>query len=512
MPLPAWLLKEIRDEIRGGVRNDAARLDDAEKNLHCYNGNWKMLPVKAAAGDWDKIRPRYSMLMQRIVNVLTGTLYRDGPKRMLPEHVEASKWLEWVYRCNAVDAIWQQADRYATVSDCAAIQVVKTADPMRPLRLYLWDASQFSVWLDPEDQTQPVAVAVVDKFNERKRLRLWTDATITTYMTEQRKPGQTSGATALNFVDEKPHSYGQLPFTFAHFNMPLCDFWSHGPGSHLRGVNEGVNANLTQTGGSITYNLVPIVVGKNIRAGWKPGNPVKPGDFWMLPPDPDAEGQNADPSAEYLQADSSFVAASWEDLAQYLDHTMEMTGVPASAVRMVQDSVRSGVSIIMEQIPLVTWARSRQRPFSYYEDALAKLVLSIGAQHLGSQDVDEYRVTASQLTAAADEPGMVLRWPKMYPDVPGVEQDTSDGWLLDNGMASRTTLLMRREGWTREEAREYLEDVAEDVKFEHELFGEAEQVKAQQEADKAKLLAQATAEPDGDEDPKPQTKTEPNDE
>ena len=54
-------------------------------------------------------------------------------------------------RRNAADALWQEADRMAAVSEVAAFQVGATADPGRPVRIQLWDASQFCVWEDPDD-------------------------------------------------------------------------------------------------------------------------------------------------------------------------------------------------------------------------------------------------------------------------------------------------------------------------------------------------------------------------
>ena len=126
----------------------------------------------------------------------------------------------------------------------------------------------------------------------------------------------------------------------------------------------------------------------------------------------------------------------------------------------------SGVAIVSEQIPIILWALSRQRPFSHYEDRLAKLVLKVGAAHLADNGV-----SAGELEAAAADPGLVLNWPEMYPDLPGPERDQADQWLLENNLASRTQILMRRERLTHDEAEARLEQIAEDQARENEIFG-----------------------------------------
>jgi hypothetical protein len=126
------------------------------------------------------------------------------------------------------------------------------------------------------------------------------------------------------------------------------------------------------------------------------------------------------------------------------------------------------VAFVAEQIPLILWAMGRQRPFSRYEDALAKLTLTVGSKHLANN-----YVSSSVLEAAAADPGLVLRWPDMYPDLPGPDRDNADQWLLDNGMTSRTQILMRREHLSREEAEARIVETAEDLKTENEVLSAA---------------------------------------
>lgn len=482
--MPPELLGKIDDEIvRHGLKNERQRLDDALFNLEFYKGDFSRFPVRApgTASAYDAGRyPRYSLVMQRVVNVLSSSLYRAGPVRTLqapagvgPRPYEAaSAWLEGVYRRNRVNSLWQEADRLATVSEVAAFQVLPSADPKKPLRIQLWDASQLCVWCDPEDPTAAAAVATLDVQDEQRRLRLYTPEVIRTYKTARLGPGQTSAGTAYRLVSEGPNPYGLLPFSFVHFNEPLQEFWSGGPGCYLRSVNDGLNFGLTEGFDCVRYNLRPIVLLKNVMPGWRPPSPVQPGDVWSMSAATNAADEAATPAdASYLQADAAFVAAGWDDISSYLDHVLEMCGVPPATVRMVQQGGRSGISIVTEQIPLVLWAEGRQRPFARYEDDLATLVLTLGARHLGAQPGATFRAAAADLEAAAADPNLRLRWTDMWPSVPGPEREQSDQWRLDNRMDSRTTLLMRRENLTRDEAETRLEEIAQDLTREQGLFG-----------------------------------------
>ena len=58
MPLTAALEKKIREEVTGGLSTDRERRDDALKNLHFYNGNFKAYKPKTTNSSGDDIRPR----------------------------------------------------------------------------------------------------------------------------------------------------------------------------------------------------------------------------------------------------------------------------------------------------------------------------------------------------------------------------------------------------------------------------------------------------------------------
>jgi hypothetical protein len=468
--------RAVEQEItRGFLQNEKTRLDDAAKNVDFFNGDFDRYPVRAPGSAYDTQRlARHTRFMNRVVHVLTANLYKDGPARNLPEHAEASQWLEAVYRDNAVDALLQDADRYAAVGDVCALQVQGTEDPDRPIDIQLWDAHEFCVWLDPDNPRRPLAVATIDRWDNKTRLRLWTALECVTYTTEKLLPGQTAAGRAFQEVGRELNTYDVLPFAFVHWEFPSRYFWTPGPGSNLRDANDYINFFLTEHGDSIRYMLRPVLLGHGVAPGWRPPSPIHPGDFWDIPADADAGDNGPEPRVEHLQPDVSFVEAGWYDLQAYIDHSLEMAGVPPGTIRMKLDA-QSGVALVAEQIPLILWAQGRRRPFGYYEADLAKVVLQVGAQHLGNNGL----ASAAALAKAALDPGLVLRWPEMFPELPGPERDTSDGWQLENRLASRTRLLMKRHNFTREEAEAYLEEIAEDLKRERELFAEIDQAAVQ---------------------------------
>lgn len=485
MAAAALLNKVDREITEFGLRTQRDRLEQARANYQFYKGDFGGAPVRPKANtSYDASRyPRHSLIMQRIVKVLTMNLYAEGPTRKLVPKEEmseksyeaATEWLNECYRRNRINAMWKAADRLACISEVALFQVTAWPDPEWPVRISLWDASQFCVWLDPDQPTVPILVALLDAVDDRRRLRLYSDEVIRIYEDERIESAAGNVSHEYRYQGETPNPYGILPFSFAHFQLPINEFWCGSPGNNLRLVNDGINFKMTESFDCIRYNLRPVMTGKDIRPDWRPPAPVMPGDFWNLAGASDSTMEvQKDPKVEYLQADPSFIEADWQDTQSFIDHTLEMNGVPPSVIRMTEDSVRSGVAIIAEHLPVIGWAKSRQPEFAFYEEDLARLVLKIGAGHLGSQNDEEYKVTASDLEIASQHPGLELKWPNMYPRIPGEDQDRADQFELDTKLISKTMLLMQRECMTREEAEEMLEEVAEDLKREQELFSEIE--------------------------------------
>lgn len=465
--------KEIVD---GSLKNSRERRDDARRNLDFYRGNFKPYPTRDPGDNSDGNRyPRVSLFMQRAAVAGAALLYKKGPARKLPDHPEAGEWLNDVYRKGNVDALLQHADRLTFVCDAALIEVIPTENEKQPVRFRLWDAASFDVWPDDSDPTETGAVATIDVRDRRRRLTLWTAEEVRFYETKQWDENtKTAGATAYRFVGQIPNILGVLPFVPVRYDIPTTDWWVDGPGDFYQSTNDWINKRLTDVVDACRFNLNPVLWLSNVSEAFRPPSPLKPGS--VINPPPALRTAGADPpapDAKYLQADPGFVEAAWNDLNYGIDHALEMSGVDPKSVRITTDSAASGASLIAEEIAPIKAAEARQRKASAEEDRLARVTLAVGAAHLGRQEVGEYTVTAQHLAAAAEDPGLVLTWPELFPKVPGTESDQSDQWLLDNGLTSRTRLVMERFKMTEDEAEEYIAEIAEQLARERELLSAA---------------------------------------
>jgi hypothetical protein len=473
-------LKDIESEVTGGLENEKARLGCAQKNADFFRGRFKAYHVRPPAdSNWEPSRfGRHSRIMGWLVETLAGDLYAHGPARTVADNPAATAWLNGVYKASGIDAMLQSADEWSAVGDVAGIQVVATPDPLRPVRHVLWPAHQLVVWESPDDPLTPIAVATLDMFDNQRRLRLWTPETRSTFATKKLGAGQTAGGTAYELIERVPNPYGILPFSFVHYHYPTTEFWSGGPGESFQETNDYINYALTEVGDSLRFCSKPIAVAKNVRPGWRPRTPVRPGDIWDLPAEGvDMDGNGAEPSLDPFQFDLGFVEAHWSDIESYLDHSMQCADVPPSSFRMVQSSGRSGLSIVAERMPLIARAQRRQRPAGYYELDLARVTLHVGGRHLNANAEqlahEGLRVSAGLLAEAAANPDLTLRWPSMKPKLEGQEASAEDDARLKNRMKSRTQILIERDDMTREEAEAYIEQTAKDLAREQELLGAA---------------------------------------
>ena len=458
-------LAAIASEVERGCPNETTRTDSARECIDFYRGDFGAYASRPADGDYEA--PRYrrnSLIMQRVVNVLTEHLYAKGPAREFPDGPDLTAWLQDQYQRAGLDGLMQEADRLAFAANVAAIQVVDNDDPERPVRFQLWPADQFVVWVDPADPTRPAAVATIDLYDETRRVRLWTAESVLTFRSAKLMPGQTAGGTALRLQADDENYLGCLPFAFVHAVPPTTQFWSSGPGACLKEMNDYINFSLTDVGDSLRYCAKPILT--EYGCGSNPPR-FSPGVVWHMTAAALDEARNGiPPRAEYLQPDPSFVDAHWGDLASYIDHVLETIGVPPATIRMVQASAKSGLAIVAEQLPLILWATGRQRPFAVTERELARVTIKVGEAVL------------HRLGAAAPawlDPGqadvLALRWPSLVPDVPaiGAEADAADQRSLALGILSRIQLVMRRFNLTREAALAHLQAVADDLAEEAKL-------------------------------------------
>lgn len=467
----------IEKEILAGFPNEKGELEKRQRRNRAYEGDFA---AEMSAWPFKPETRRESRIMRRVVEVLSGLLYKDGPTRQLGGAKAASAWLERIYSEHAVDALLQEADALALVNEVAAIEVygaVGEESLESPLGFNVWGADSLLVWLDPDNCRRPGAVGVLDEFDESRRLRLWTRDELRTYQTGKAGLGRTAGGTAYRRSARRANPYGILPFAFVHANYPARHFWSNGPGEYLRKLNYHINYRLSKIADDVIHNR-PIGVLRGTAAGWNFPSDRVAGEFTAIPTGADAAGAGPETRAEYIVCDLGYLGEDLKALQADLEHSLQMIGVPGSAIRMEQSGVASGVALVVEQIPLVEWAERRQRPFARYERQLARVTLTVASAHAESNaaagygDVGELLgIDPAELRAALEDLRFNCRYPDLRAPMPGPQRDAADQFRLDSGLTCRVELLRERERLTEAEAKAKFRRIAKLKEWENTELG-----------------------------------------
>jgi len=463
--------KDIEKEIESGLPNQIGRMRDAYDCLRYSKGRFEEYPTRHKDMRYrsPSVR-RTSPLFKRIVEILTMHLYKNSPTRKLRDP-EASLWLEQVYKRNFMAARFKRADQLSLIGGFAGFKFSGSTDPHSPLDIELWGADQLAFWVDPERPTKCMAVATVDFWDNRRRLRLFTQDEIVTYDTDKGVIHPAFGGTAFRKLSRKRNPYrtrptpenpegeGIVPFSFSHWDFPAQDFETNSPGLNLKELNQSVNERLDNLGDSIYFNCKPIGLARNVDDAWTPPAEIRPGDFIILPASSiDAGGNGPEPTLSYLMPDLTYVAADWQDLNANLDHQLEMWNVPPALIRMVQSGARSGASLQAEQLPILGWVEGRRGDWACYEDNAALTAFKTAESHLRNVGLLE---EADQLQTVIDEWSFTLRWPRLYIQLPGPDRDRADDWRLSKGIVSLIGIMQERDDLNEEEAFDALQKVAQ---------------------------------------------------
>jgi hypothetical protein len=456
----------IQKEVEKGLPNETSRITQAQKNQDFYDGDMeRWLDWHEAESAYDHAgRPkRLYPLTTRVVDVLCEHLYGCPPRRRIAQ-ASADRWLQGAYAENHVDALLHEADRLATLNDVAMLQVSARGGPAAILdgdgndtgeftpdagiNIHVHGSEEFAVYADPADPRKPWCVVTITRFDERTRYQVWTAEEVATYYTRQ---AVASGGRVAEYdpAQSGRNPYGILPFVFFHYRVPTRDFWTAGPGSGIQQSNAAINSALSELALTILTEGRTILVGVNMQAGER--LVLRPGGITMLPASPAALANGLEPRLDQITPIVD-IAGQWLDAQNTLYTTLELHGIPRSAIRLEQQSAASGVAIIAEQWPLITRAKKRRMLAACVEAELARVCLQVAGNYYGRGD----------LRAAALDPKLTLGWPEVQISMPGPDKDTADDWELSHGIKSKIQVLMDRRGLTREEAIAELAQIQED--------------------------------------------------
>jgi len=472
--VPAVLVADdaakAREIIESGFPADQTRLVLAGVCRDCYDGNFIPYISEWIGNDRARdIAVRYSKIMRRTVDVLSTHLYRKGPFREIYGHPEATAFLNTIYKANNFDSVMQLADRITHINDAAAIEFVPNDGPDAisvPVKMRTWDSSEFVPFFTSDDAMEPWAIATLSNFGDNRMARYFSADEISKFTSPTPViQSSTNSATNKNagmsevFGYPQPNYLGVVPFEYVHFEMPRNSFWVSGPGQHLSHLNMHVNRRLSDLADQIIH-WRPKGVLKNTKADWNLPRDQKPGQYTRLESTGNVEMTKMEATAEFLGPDLGFTQYDWNDLTQYIDHMVEMEGVPASTIRMTQQGGTSGVAIMSEQLPLIERAEARQRTFEYFERKIAKKCLTIARLQLLSAEIQDeqtaqYVMAYDQILAAAladFDSNFRMIWPIMTKNRPGPERDAHDAFQLNFNLKSRTTMVAEDLNIPQEEA------------------------------------------------------------
>jgi hypothetical protein len=461
--------KDILKEVEAGLPNSARERDEARENLDFAELRFEKYPIKNRDGRFQSdMPPRLSPVMKRVVEILSGFLYKTQPVRRLPDP-DAGEILNAIYKRSRAWAKWKRADELTAIQGFTGYQFAGHTDPRAPVKLTQWQRNEVEVWTDPDDPTRPMAVATIDAYDNGQRLRLYTEERIYTYEKSKGTLGPAFGGAAWKKTAEKPNPYRALPdeedpdgaplipFTFQHWFYPTTEFTRGGPGHNLRILNEGVNTQLTMIGDSMPYISMPIGIASGVDAAWRPPAKVRPGDWLPLAAsDVDAAGSGPVPTLSYLVPELGYIDGNWSDLNNWLDHSLEMWGVPPSLIRMVQSGARSGLSIQSEQLPVVNWVEGRRGAWADYEDDAARMAMTVAWNRYAAAGMT---TEANLCREVLEDWSLTIRWGSLYTMLPGQERNMEDDWRLERGLVSKIGILMERSDMTEAEALETLQRV-----------------------------------------------------
>lgn len=503
---------KVHREIINGLKHEKPRLENAWQNRQWYEGNFE--PFLEAIGKDHDLRPETVRVLnwyRRIVRISTKYLYRPVPKRTIQGDDETTAYLAQIYGASGINGLLAKANAYAIVGGCCAVQVElsepaddeetqATLDMIRPAVTHrIWPADQFVVWTTADRPETPWAVGVIDYFDERRRLRVWTSERLVTYETAQFDRSKPWEGTAYNQVATQDNFLGFVPFAFLHWETPAGAFWSVPRGDELTTAQEHILFRLWKQSDDIAYTRA-LLVASNTPRDFRLPSVIRAGEPVHIPANPDAMGQTAEPNLGYVMADLSYLEGDRADLEWYMNLVAEDFDVPEAAHRLKAGGANSGAQVVAEQLPVLEAAEMRQVELEKFESDLALVTLLTAGKWLSS---DNEAAAGKKLIQAAAKMELAVVWGNPIKRRPGPEFDQHQQFKIINGTTSKTKAIAEAENLTREQAAEELDRVN------RERLAEAKAERAITAASQPEMAGPQITEADGNDSQPAESNPEP---
>ena len=341
------------------------RREAAEKNKDFYYGKQE---AEVALMN-DDVTPIILNITKPILHKRCSMLYARPLVREFEGPARSKKYLEQVYKDNAVDSLLGKVDLLSELTGSTLIHPMP--DPTMPsgIRLVLYDATQFSVVGNDGDSSTADAISlirIVDRLVDANPIRsdgraapqiekvilqqIWTHESVSVYQ-------------GNNNVTTVSNTLGFLPFVNFQGEEVHDQFIGFPVATIVRKLNSDINQLLTHLGYTIKMQAgTPIIF-----SGFKSGETVvvHPGRAINIPTDASASVLDLDPKIEETLKMIEFLE----------DRLYTTSSVPKISVEGGEGE--SGRELMVRWFPLLQVFQEKSNRYSRYELQLANMILTI---------------------------------------------------------------------------------------------------------------------------------------
>jgi hypothetical protein len=426
----------IHRQCLAGLPDDQDRLAESARILHYYEMGEPF--VRREAGDTDGYPIENSGLTRRVVQIRNSLIYSPPPSRGITDDAASNEFLAEVYEDTLVNDLMAGASELADLLGVAAVGVLPGRG-LKPICLYLLDATQFVVKADEDDAATPAHLIAIDQTGDgRMRYTWWSADARRVYIAKGNGSRGTAGGRTTELVAETINPYGRIPFALVHSELPFRGMTSPGIGEWLSNAQEKIDSLRYKLSLGFTKYALPKPYVKGVNPNWSPSDVI--GEYMRIPTGAYG-GESIDPEIGYLSAPLDLDKAGAYIDAE-IDKVLQAAGVPRPLYYMESNAL-SGTAIYAEQQPIRDAARRKQEGVKLYETDLAEAILAVGAEIVVDQDkANAYRA------AGLGGVNLTVAW---EPQITTTEDTAQDLLDLEHGLQSIVDICRSRYGLSSDE-------------------------------------------------------------